>query len=203
MKKAAQKNPRVEIPKLKKSLPANFKVEGRKVYLRPVRMSDVTRRYCAWLNDPVVNRQTESRYVRTSMPDLKKYVAAALKSTGNFFFAIIDKKTGTHAGNIKIDSVVTPFWDHRLGEVGVIIGEKKFWGKGYATEAIELLMRFAFERAGLHKLTAQCYATNVASAKAFLKAGFVREGVRRSHVCFDGKYVDLLLFGVINPRFKF
>ena len=195
-------NPRIALPKLKKSLKPGFRIEGSKVYLRPVALKDATRRYCTWLNDPVVNRQTESRYVKTKMGDLKKYVAASLKSTANFFFAIIEKKSERHIGNIKIDSVVTPFWDHRLGEVGLIIGEKSCWGKGYATEAIRLVTAFAFERAGLHKLTAQCYATNLGSAKAFLRAGFIQEGARRSHVRFDGKHVDLMLFGVINPYFR-
>lgn len=202
MTRMDEHNPRIEIPALKKSLKTGFRVEGQKIVLRCVRLADANRRYCAWLNDPVVNRQTESRYVKTTLCDLKKYVGAASKSPGNFFFAIIEKKTGRHVGNIKIDSIVTPWWDHRLGEVGLIIGEKSCWGKGYATEAIRLVMRFAFERAGLHKLTAQCYATNLGSAKAFLRAGFIQEGVRRSHVFFHGKYVDLLLFGVMNPRFK-
>ena len=199
MSHVSDDSPRIAIPRLKKALPPDFRMKGLKVDLRPIRLSDANRRYCAWLNDPEVNRQTESRYAKTTLSDLKRYVGAMLRSPGHFFFAIVEKATDRHVGNIKIDSVITHLWDHRLGEVGLIIGEKDCWGKGYATEAIQLAMQFAFEHAGLHKLTAQCYATNHGSAKAFVRAGFVQEGVRRSHARFDGKYVDLLLFGVINP----
>lgn len=187
---------------LKKKLPRDFRVEGQKIYLRPVRLGDATRRYCSWLNDPEVNRYTESRYTRASLSGLKKYISATLRSPSNFFFAMIDKSTGEHVGNIKIDSTVNPFWDHWVGEIGLIVGEKKCWGKGYGSEAIRLMTQFAFNHLKLHKVTATCLSINKGSAKAFLKAGFKQELVRKSNACYGGKFVDLLLFGVISPHCK-
>jgi RimJ/RimL family protein N-acetyltransferase len=195
-------SPRVRIPALKQRLSRDLKIAGKKVFLRPVRPEDATARYLGWLNDREVNRQTESRYEKTTLDDLRKYVGLAIRSPSNFFFAIVEKSSGKHIGNIKIDSAVTGMWDHLLGEVGLMIGDKSCWGKGYASEAIRLLKNFAFRNLKLHKLTAQCYSTNAGSARAFLKAGFKREGVRRSHVRYGGKYVDLALFGVINPSAK-
>src|SRR5205085_6708203 len=94
------------------------------------------------------------------------------KSSSNFFFAIIEKSTGEHIGNIKIDSTVNPFWDHLVGEVGLLIGEKSCWGKGYGSEAIRLITSFAFEHLKLQKLTATCFAINVGSDIAFVTAGY-------------------------------
>ena len=200
MAKVKHTEPRVRIPELKKELSSDFRMDGKKIYLRPIREKDATQRYCDWLNDPEVNRYTESRYVETTLADLGKYIGAALRSPGNFFFAIIEKSMDAHVGNIKIDSAISPLWDHLVGEVGLIIGEKSCWGRGYASEAIELATQFAFETLRLHKLTATCYSVNPASAKAFLKAGYTQEAVRPSNAMCEGKYVDLILLGVINPR---
>ena len=194
--------PRSRMARLKRSLPRNFRVEGRNIHLRPIRISDATPRYCAWLNDPEVNKFTESRYQRSTLAGVRKYVAAALKSPSNFFFTITENSTGEHIGNIKIDSTVNPHWDHRVGEIGLLIGEKRCWGKGYGSEAIRLIRRFAFDRLKLIKVTATCFAINKGSAQAFRKAGFREQIVRRRNGWFRGKCIDLILFGAMNPRFK-
>ncbi|MBV9462886.1 MAG: GNAT family N-acetyltransferase [Verrucomicrobiae bacterium] len=200
MKKRSPKLPRERYAKLKRSLSPKLRVVGRRVYLRPLTRADATPRYAAWLNDPEVNRFTESKYTRHTVATVRDYIESANRSASNFFFAIVERGTDRHVGNIKIDSTVNPHWDHLVGEVGLIIGEKDCWGRGYGSEAIELITRFAFDRLDLHKLTATCLAINPGSAHAFLKAGYTQEAVRPSNGVFEGKYVDLLLFGVINPK---
>jgi len=186
----------------KKKLPAGFRLDGERISLRPVRLSDANAAYCRWLNDPRINRHTETRHTRATVAGVKRYVRAVLKSPADVFLAIVEKETGLHIGNLKIHSSMGPPWYHGAGEVGLIIGERKCHGKGYGTEAIQLACRVAFDRLKLRKLTASCYSNNVASAKAFRKAGFRSEGVRPQNARCGGKYVDLLLFGAINPRFK-
>jgi RimJ/RimL family protein N-acetyltransferase len=202
MASPAKSLPRHRMAKLKKGLGPNFKIPGKRIYLRPVRVADATPRYCAWLNDPKVNRFTESRYARSTIAGVRKYVKSALRSHANFFFAIIEQGNGEHIGNIKIDSTVNPHWDHRVGEIGLLIGERRCWGKGYGSEAIRLITKFAFERLKLIKVTATCFAINKGSAQAFRKAGFREEILRRRNGWFGGKCIDLILFGAINPRLK-
>jgi RimJ/RimL family protein N-acetyltransferase len=84
--------------------------------------------------------------------------------------------------------------------VGLIVGEKECWGKGFATEAIRLVMQLAFAQLGLRRLTAGAYASNIASIRAFEKAGFSREGLRRRHYLCDGEYVDGVLMGVLRDE---
>ena len=95
----------------------------------------------------------------------------------NIFLAIVLKDNKKHIGNIKIGPIN---WYHRLAEIGIMIGEKDCWGKGYAAEAISLLADFAFSKLNLHKLTAGCYEQNQGSLKAFQKAGFEVEEVKKS-----------------------
>lgn len=179
----------------------DFKIEGEKVYLRPVVPADATQAYCRWLNDPMINRYTEARFRRTTVKDLKKYVRDVLANPADLFFAIVEKESDRHIGNLKIHSIFGPPWYHGVGDIGLIIGEQGCHGKGYGTDAIILACKVAFGRLGLHKLCASCYSRNIGSAKAFLKAGFRKEGVRPRHVHSEGKQVDLILLGAINPRF--
>lgn len=171
-------------------------LSGRRLYLRQVRQSDADERYERWMNDPEITRYLETRFARHTVPDLRSYVETTNADPANFFFAVVLNDGDRHIGNIKLGPV-NPH--HRLGDLGLIIGEKDCWGNGYASEAIELITRFAFEQLNLHKVTASCYANNAGSARAFQKVGFIVEAVRPAHFLCDGVYVDAVLLGKINP----
>ena len=74
-----------------------------------------------------------------------------------------------------------------------MVGDRAAWGQGVATEAISLMTHIAQEELGLRKLTAGCYASNVGSVRAFIKAGFAVEGRRAAHFVLDGRPEDLVL----------
>lgn len=170
---------------------------GKRIYLREVRPSDVNERYYRWMNDPEVTYFLESKFYPNSLEGLREYVTSKLGDHDNVFLAIVLKEGDRHIGNIKLGPIN---WIHRFGDVGLIIGEKDCWGQGYATEAISLIARYAFDVLNLHKLTAGCHATNFGSLKAFQKAGFVVEGVRQQHLYCNGVYVDVVLLGLLSPR---
>lgn len=67
---------------------------------------------------------------------------------------------------------------------------------GYATEAIRLISRHAFETLGLYKLTAGFYASNIASIKAFKSAGFKEEGLVKAGYFLKGKREDGIILGM-------
>jgi len=172
-------------------------IEGERIYLREVRPSDVNENYYSWMNDPEVTRYLESRFYPNSMEGLHEYVASKLGDRDNVFLAIVLKEGDRHIGNIKLGPIN---WIHRLADVGILIGEKACWGKGYATEAIRLVANYAFRMLNLHKLTAGCYELNQGSAKAFQKAGFVIDGVRKQHHYCDAAYIDAVLLGMLKPK---
>lgn len=174
-----------------------LKLSGKNIYLRPVRKSDVGEVYLGWLNDPEVNRYLESRFVRHTLKSLEEFVVQMSRLKGNIFFAICLNDDDRHIGNIKIGPVDV---HHQFAHVGIVIGAKELWGRGLATEAIVLATDYAFKELGLHKLLAGCYATNMGSARAFMKAGYKREGTYDSHWLCEGKYVDGWVFTKINSR---
>ncbi len=174
-------------------------MQGERIYLRKVSPDDVNEAYCRWMNDPTTNRFLESRFYPHSIETLREYVVNKQGDNLNAFFAIVLNDGDRHIGNIKLGPVDS---NHRLADIGILIGEKDCWGKGYALEAINLIVDYAFNTLNLHKVTAGCYAPNKGAIRAFEKAGFVQDGVRKSHCFFEGEYVDDVLLGLVNPLAK-
>jgi RimJ/RimL family protein N-acetyltransferase len=169
-------------------------IESKRLLLRPVELTDVNERYRAWMNDPAVMQYTESRFQTHSLEQICDYVRSIQEDKSSRFFAIIEQESGKHIGNIKIGHIHPV---HRHADVGIIIGDRASWGKGYATESLQLVAGYAGRELKLHKLTAGIYANNLGSLQAFLKAGFVLEGRFASHWFYDGKYVDGLQVGLL------
>jgi RimJ/RimL family protein N-acetyltransferase len=180
----------------KKNEALPYFLEGKRIYLREVRPSDVNERYYRWMNDPEVTRYLESRFFPNATEKLHDYVVGKLGDRDNVFLAIVLKEGDRYIGNIKLGPIQ---WIHRLADIGLLIGEKDCWGKGYATEAIQLVSDYAFNVLNLHKLNAGCYGPNEGSARAFQKAGFVVEGVRKEQFYANGSYVDDILLGLVRP----
>ncbi|MDO8633616.1 MAG: GNAT family protein [Candidatus Wildermuthbacteria bacterium] len=171
------------------------KLQGEWVLLRRVRLSDATKEYAFWLNDKEVNRYLESRFKKETIGSIRSYVKKVRNDPQTHFFAIIRKDTGKHIGNIKLGPVDEY---HGIAGIGIMIGDKQSWGKGFATEAIQLVARYAFNILKLHKLCAGAYANNIGSVKSLLKAGFVEEGRQRAHNKYRNSYIDRVLLARWN-----
>jgi len=152
---------------------------------------DVDDRYVSWLNDPAVNRFLESRFAVHSVESTRAFVTHCLVDPSVLLLGIRSVELhGEYVGNIKIGGIDR---NHGLGEIGILIGEKNAWGRGIASSAIQLISGIARSQLGLRKLTAGCYASNVGSQKAFLRAGFYKAGERRDHCLLDGKPEAIVL----------
>lgn len=172
-------------------------IEGKKIYLRQVRPSDVDEGYFAWLHDEEVTKYLEVRLRPPTREGLLSYVRSMRESGDTIFLAIVDRDTNRHVGNIKLGPINL---FHRTADIGLLIGEKGFWGRGIATEAVRLVAGYAWQTLDLQKLTASCYGTNQGSVRAFQKAGFSREGVRRAQFLSEGRRVDQILMGLTRTE---
>lgn len=171
--------------------------KGKRIYLREILPSDVSEDYYRWMNDKEVVQYTESRFRSHSREELVSYVEKIRNDPQYVFCVIVVKENGKHIGNIKIGPIHPV---HRFAGVGIIIGEKSYWGQGFATEAIKLITDYAFDKLNLHKLIAGCYVNNQASIKAFRKAGFIEEGLMRKQYFYNGKWVDGVSLAIINQK---
>ena len=74
-------------------------------------------------------------------------------------------------------------------------------GKGYGTEATDLVLEYAFETAGLHRVALQVFDFNTQAQRSYEKSGFVREGVWREHLRWDGKWHDAVLMSMLDHEY--
>lgn len=174
-------------------------VAGKGIYLREVRESDVNEQYYNWINDPEINQFLETRYHPRSLENIKGFVKSMDGRGDEILFAICDTATDKHIGNIKLGPIN---WVHRYGDISLLVGDKAYWGKGIATEAIRLVTEFAFYTLNLHKVKAGCYAQNTGSRKAFEKVGFELEGVLKKQWILNGQFMDQLYLGLCVEDYK-
>jgi RimJ/RimL family protein N-acetyltransferase len=163
-----------------------------RLVLRTLTVADATERYLGWMRDPNATRFLESRLVDHDLGSLRDYIASCNDSPVSMLLGIC-LMDGIHIGNIKLGPI-DPY--HQHAAIGLLIGERDQWGKGYATEAILALTAHAFHELGLEKLYAGCYASNVGSSRAFLKAGWVEEGRNQAHWRSDGGREDNVQLGI-------
>ena len=83
-------------------------------------------------------------------------------------------------------------------ELGITIGNKLYWGKGYGSEAVQLLVDYGFRYQNFRKIWLNVHSNNERAIKAYQKVGFIEEGRLREHVYSDGDYVDLIYMGIVR-----
>ena len=151
------------------------------------------------MNDPQINQFMETWHFPHGKENIRAYIKAHYDDRDEPFLAICIKNTflvdAIHIGNIKLGPIN---WVHRYADISIFIGEKKLWGRGYATEAIKLITEYAFKKLGLHKVKSGIYSLNTGSIKAFERAGFNIEAILPSHVFYDGRWLNLYLMGKLN-----
>lgn len=171
---------------------SEIRIEGKKVYLRRVKHSDVGPEYLSWLTEPEVNQYLERRFETHTIDSLHTFVDSMAQSKDSLFLAIIHKETGTHVGNIKLGPIN---FNHGYAEMGILVGNKKFWGLGLGSDAIQALSDYGLKKIGLNRIFAGAYDLNIGSIKAFEKAGFSQEGILRKQFLCHGKYINAVLMG--------
>ncbi|MBT2714970.1 GNAT family N-acetyltransferase [Bacillus sp. ISL-57] len=113
----------------------------------------------------------------------------------SYEFAITDKESGELYGAIALSNNQK----FNNGEIAYWIGEK-FWGNGYATEAAQVILHFAFEEKQYHKVFARYFNSNSASGRVMQKLGLKKEGVLIDHVRKENRFEDLVYYGFINSE---
>jgi len=166
---------------------------GENVHLRQVELTDVNATYVGWLNDSEVNQFLESRFEQNTLQTVRNFIEQVIESNDTVMFAIVLSKHDRHIGNIKIGPINRI---HGFADVGLLIGDKDSWGRGFATEAISLITGFGFGTLGLNRITASCYGNNLGSTRAFQKVGYRIDGRRPNQFLCNGKYEDQIMLGL-------
>lgn len=168
---------------------------GKLIRLRVLERRDLSDTYVGWLNDPEVNAHLFVGRSPATMDSLNGYFESNSANPNVVMFAILDGESGVHIGNVKLNMYDTL---GRIVDWGIMIGDKRFWGRGVAQEVARLTSGWAFERWDAHKITLGVSDGHAAAIKAYENAGFQIEGRQRSQLYERGAYVDKILMGLLR-----
>jgi len=159
--------------------------------------SYLSARYVNWLNDPEVVRNSEQRHRKHTLESCRQYWQSFTGSP-NFFWAItaVDPMIG-HIGNITayIDTV------NSVADVGIMIGDRTVWGKGYGLDAWRTVCSYLLNEHGMRKVTAGTLATNEGMLRIMERSGMVADGRRIRQALVDGVEVDIVHFALFRSSF--
>lgn len=170
-------------------------IHGRRVRLRAIEPSDLAD-YHRWLNDPEVIRYL-TIYTPLSMLDEEAWYESVRDDPNQLAFAI-ETESGQHIGNLSLMNLNRK---DRRAELGIVIGDKSQWGKGYAQDAIHTVLAFAFGEMNLNRVYLRVCAEHDRAISAYLKCGFVEEGRMREEMYAEGKYHDMLMMSILKREF--
>lgn len=175
----------------------NVFIEGKQIYLRALNENDLNSNYINWFNDEEVCKYNgHHRFVNTKEKTIK-YIESVNSSTTNLVLAICTKDKNIHIGNVSIQNI--NYIDSN-GEFAIIMGEKDFHGKGLAFESASLIINHAFHSLNLHRIYCGTSNENIPMQKLANKLGMKQEGYLEESMYKNGKYVDILLYGLINNQ---
>ena len=171
-------------------------ITGKRIRLRAVEREDLPF-FVTWLNDPEVIKGLFIYLPLSSTEEERWFEQLADLPPGEKPLAIeiLDGENWRLVGNSSFHNISM---NNRSAEVGIFIGDKKEWNKGYGTETMQMLLEHGFETLNLHRIFLRVYSNNLQAIKAYEKAGFIQEGRMREDHYRQGKYYDTLIMSVLR-----
>ncbi|OAB41104.1 GNAT family N-acetyltransferase [Paenibacillus antarcticus] len=174
-----------------------LQIEGTIINLRLARESDF-QSYYAFLLDPESNRLTGTQrdFTQDEITDWIKKISNIHEDRVDFM--IISKDTDEFIGEVvlsEIDSI------NRNAHIRIAIGTQHS-GKGYGTEAMNLLLGYGFETLNLHRIALEVYAFNPRAIHVYEKIGFQHEGIQRDSLYSEGEFHDLIMMSILEDEFQ-
>jgi hypothetical protein len=166
---------------------------SRNLIIKSLNLKNFNKNYQNWLNNDETNKFLECRFQKYSLNNIKDFILQLNKKKNCLLLGIFYKKKKIHIGNIKVDNI-NKF--HSKAEIGILIGEKKYWNRGLATEAIVAVSRLCFNRFNISNLFAGCYDNNKGSYKAFIKAGWKKNCIIKNFWKYKNKRVNEIILSV-------
>lgn len=129
----------------------------------------------------------------------KKWIEDAIFDSKSIRLAVCLREGDRYVGNVSITNVNQT---NRSGESNIFIGDHSCWGKGIGQEAYRLLLEYAFNERGFHRIEAKVLGDNIASLKLHEKVGFKKEGTLRETVFKNGHWQNQVVLSILEQEFR-
>lgn len=176
-------------------------IVGKRVRLRAVERADLPT-IQRWMNDPEILKRIYT-WRHLSVAAEERWLEGLTGSNTDFVFAIeATDGEGVSPRFLGTTGIHGVDWKNRLCSVGIIIGEERERGRGFGTEALFLLARYAQQELGMHRVELEVYPFNLPAIRSYEKLGFRHDGTRRGATFREGRFQDVLVMGVLPGELK-
>lgn len=168
-------------------------LRGEKVLLRPIEKSDLVN-LNKWKNDYSIFKYLGGGFSPQSIDQQSLYIDKLISNDekNKRFIIEVNKKAIGQVGLYSIN------WINRNCELGIYIGDKNEWGKGYAKETCEIIHRYVFRVLGLKKIKLSVVSDNINAINMYKKLGYKLVGVHKQERFINGEFKDLSIMEILE-----
>jgi len=173
-------------------------IKTKRLVLKPFCEKYLTQEYVNWLNDLEVVRYSEQRHHKHTIESCRRYIKS-FEGSPNYIWVILAVSDNLgHIGNINayVDE------KNRIADVGILIGKKEVWNRGYGSEAWSGVCNYLLNILKLRKVTGGAISTNKVMLRLMQKAGMVKDGRRTRHYLWEGNEVDIIHMAIFREKKK-
>lgn len=171
------------------------KIEGEDFYLVDFTEDHISNEYLSWLKDEKVNEYLLKPRLDITLEEASEYCFEMIESKRDIFLAILEKNTLLHIGNVRLGPID---WRLKHCKFSMMIGNKKFHGRGLGTRIVKSCIGFVFSELKLSKFYLDVLQQNIAAIRTYEKNGLVIERVLKDQFKQNGKPTNALLMSLIN-----
>lgn len=170
-----------------------------KVHLRELTLNDVEDRF-QWCLDKEVTKHLNmpEKYPPFSKEETMSWIKMCINKTNGYEQKAIVTDEGRHIGWIDLKNIDKL---NKHTELGVAIGDKTYWGKGYGFSAMKEMLQWGFNELDLNKIWLRVEVYNEKAIKSYKKIGYVEEGILRQDRLRNGEFVDRLRMSILRHEF--
>ena len=168
-----------------------------RLILKPLSEKELDGNYVNWLNDKEVckyNSHGDRTYTREMAVE---FINSIKNDSTKEVYAVYHIQDNIHIGNISLQQIDR---HNQSVEIAFLFGEKDYWGKGYASESAELLIKRAFEDLKLHRIYFGTSEFNTGMQKVGEKLGFQKEGTLKDAQFKNGKFNNIVCYALIKEN---
>lgn len=174
-----------------------MELNGKLYQLKTLCIEDVSDNYVQWLSTPEVVEFLEIKYQTWTKQEAIEYVESFTDQQNKYLFGIYDEEL--HIGNATLYDINLHTGTFNLG---LLIGDNNYWGKGVANDACAQLFEFAFNQLKLRKFFGGAYSNQLASRIVLKQLGCIEEAKLKDKFMHKGKLVDQVIYSLTNEQWQ-